>query len=65
LESFISNVVSGGLTAPFWALAVTILYFRLREAKEGSAPQPGSPTGTSVPAPPTGISTPAPPAPPA
>jgi len=62
LESFLSNVVSGGLTAPFWALAVTILYFRLREAKEGSTPQPGSPTGTSIPAPPTGMSIPAPPA---
>lgn len=40
LEELISNTVSGALTAPFWALAVTLLYFRLREAKEPAAPQP-------------------------
>lgn len=32
LQSFISNVVSGALTAPFIASTYTLLYYRLREA---------------------------------
>jgi hypothetical protein len=34
LRSFVSNVISGTLTAPFIALTWTILYYRLRGAKE-------------------------------
>jgi hypothetical protein len=34
LRGFISNVVSGTLTAPFVAVVLTLLYFRLRRAKE-------------------------------
>jgi hypothetical protein len=34
LESFLSNVISGTLTAPFIALTWTILYYRLRGVKE-------------------------------
>lgn len=53
-QEFVSNVVSGALTAPFWALAVTLLYFRLTETKEsgtglhppsvGTPPPPPAPT---------------------
>lgn len=35
VQSFISNIVSGSLTGPFSALITTLLYFRLKEAKEG------------------------------
>ncbi len=45
VQSFVSNLVSGSLTAPFTACVLTLLYFRLRTAKEGGA---GTlpPTGT-------------------
>ena len=33
LQSLVSNVISGTVTAPFIALVWTLLYFRLREAK--------------------------------
>ena len=33
LQSLVSNVVSGTVTAPFIALVWTLLYFRLRETK--------------------------------
>lgn len=42
LRSFLSFVISGTLTAPFVALVWTLLYFRLREAKE-----PATATATS------------------
>jgi hypothetical protein len=35
VQSFISNIVSGSITGPFSALITTLLYFRLKEAKEG------------------------------
>jgi hypothetical protein len=38
LRSFLSNVVSGTVTAPFIAVTWTILYYRLRGAKEAPAP---------------------------
>lgn len=45
-QSFVSNLVSGALTAPFTASVLTLLYFRLRGAKEGTGvgvtPTPGS-----------------------
>jgi hypothetical protein len=40
LQSFLSNIISGTLATPFAALAWTLLYFRLRRAKE---PQPVAP----------------------
>jgi hypothetical protein len=40
LQSFISNVVSGTLIAPFIALAWTNLYYRLRAAKQAPAGMP-------------------------
>jgi hypothetical protein len=39
LRSFVSNVVSGTLLAPFVALTWTLLYYRLRAAKEPAAPE--------------------------
>jgi hypothetical protein len=40
LQSFLSNVISGTLTAPFIALAWTTLYYRLRQSKEAPAGAP-------------------------
>lgn len=34
LQSFIAQIVSGTLTAPFVAIVLTLLYFRLRQTKE-------------------------------
>ena len=43
VSSFLSNVVSGAFTGPFAALVTTLLYFRLKAAKEGPAvPPPGA-----------------------
>jgi hypothetical protein len=52
LESFVSQIVSGTLTAPFIAIVLTLLYFRLRAAKEApAAPEtPAEPTPPSTPA---------------
>jgi hypothetical protein len=47
IRSFVSNVVSGAFTGPFAALVTTILYFRLKAAKEG----PGIPPGPTAPPP--------------
>ena len=44
--SFVSNVVSGSLTAPFIGLVWTLLYFRLRQAKPEPAAAPAPVTGT-------------------
>jgi hypothetical protein len=49
LQGFVSQIVSGTLTAPFIAVVLTVLYFRLRAAKEapvaeqGAAPPPEAP----------------------
>jgi hypothetical protein len=48
LQGFVSQIVSGTLTAPFIAVVLTVLYFRLRAAKEPAAapaaePPPGTP----------------------
>jgi len=40
LQSFVSSVVSGTLTAPFIALVWTLLYVRLRQTKAAPASQP-------------------------
>jgi hypothetical protein len=51
LREFVSNIVSGTLTAPFIAVVLTLLYFRLKAAKEPAAPEnvavtpPPEPTG--------------------
>jgi hypothetical protein len=51
LQGFISNIVSGTLTAPFIAVVLTLLYFRLKAAKEPAAQEhvavtpPPEPTG--------------------
>lgn len=37
LQSLVSNIVSGTLTTPFIALVLTLLYFRLRQAKSQPA----------------------------
>ena len=41
LGDFVSNIVSGSLTGPFAALVTTLLYFRLKAAKEGPGTTPG------------------------
>jgi len=44
LKNFVSTIVSGTLTAPFFALVLTVLYFRLSAAKElAAAPAPTAP----------------------
>jgi len=49
IRSFLSNVISGTLTAPFIAVTWTILYYRLRAAKEATvgagAPAPATDPG--------------------
>jgi hypothetical protein len=40
LQSLLSNIISGTLVTPFVAVAWTLLYFRLRAAKETPAPVP-------------------------
>jgi hypothetical protein len=40
LQGLVSQILVGTLTAPFAALAWTLLYYRLREAQASSAPQP-------------------------
>jgi hypothetical protein len=47
LQSFVSDVVTGTLTAPFIALTWTLLYFRLRDAK-ATAHEPGSARGDAL-----------------
>lgn len=37
LQGFISQIVTGTLTAPFIAVFLTVLYFRLRQVKEAAA----------------------------
>ena len=41
LRGGISSVVVGTLVAPFLALVVTLIYYRLSEGQGGAAPQPG------------------------
>jgi hypothetical protein len=54
LQSFLSSFISGALTAPFTATVLTLLYFRLRAAKETPAttPAPQAPAQEPPPAPP-------------
>jgi len=48
LRSFVSTVVIGTLVAPFWALVVTLIYYRLTAAHAGQPYVATSPEGTSV-----------------
>lgn len=41
IGGFVSSIVSGSLTGPFAALVTTLLYFRLKAAKEGPGTTPG------------------------
>ena len=41
IGGFLSSIVSGSLTGPFAALVTTLLYFRLKAAKEGPGTTPG------------------------
>ena len=44
LQSFVAQIVSGTVTAPFIAVVLTLLYLRLRAAKEpAAAPEPSAP----------------------
>jgi hypothetical protein len=54
LQSAVSNIVSGTLTAPFIALTLTLLYYRLRQVKsaEAQAPAPAAPAPAAPEAPP-------------
>ena len=46
VQGFVSQLVSGALTAPLLVLVLTLLYFRLRAAKETAAPPPPPPPPT-------------------
>ena len=50
VATFISNVVSGTLAAPFVACVLTLLYFRLRHVKEGGMQAPPPPVAGPPPA---------------
>ena len=43
LQSFVAQIVSGTLTSPFIAVVLTLLYFRLRAAKEPEAAPEATP----------------------
>jgi hypothetical protein len=45
LRNGLSTVISGTLIAPFLALVVTLIYYRLSGAPEGQAPANGTPGG--------------------
>jgi len=49
-REFISSVVSGTLVAPFLALVVTLLYYRLTAARGGAQAQEAGSTGLAPPA---------------
>jgi hypothetical protein len=50
IRSFASSVIAGTLLAPFYALIVTLVYYRLSEAHAGAAPAPSA--GSSLTGPP-------------
>src|SRR5262245_39643766 len=71
LGAFVRNVISYTITAPFVALALTVMYYRLLELKQpaatAAAPAPAAPAGTpeAPPEPPAEEQPPPPAAPPA
>jgi hypothetical protein len=50
IRTFASSVIAGTLLAPFYALIVTLVYYRLSEAHAGAVPAP--PPGSSFTGPP-------------
>ena len=48
VRSFVSNVVVGTLVAPFWALVLTLIYYRLRAAHAGQPYTATGPEGATV-----------------
>jgi hypothetical protein len=67
LRSFVNNLVSGTLIAPFLALVATLIYYRLTAAHAGQPYTPTGPAGATVGEPPYPTTTPSPadsPAPP-
>ncbi len=51
LRSFLSSVIGGTLLAPFYALVVTLVYYRLSEAHAGAVPAASSRGGFTEPPP--------------
>jgi hypothetical protein len=51
LRAFLSSVIGGTLLAPFFALVVTLVYYRLSEAHAGAAPAAPPRGGFSAPPP--------------
>ena len=51
LRSFLSTVIGGTLLAPFYALVLTLVYYRLSEAHAGAAPATSPRGGFSEPPP--------------
>jgi hypothetical protein len=43
LRSFLSSIIAGTLMAPFYALVVTLVYYRLSEARSGVLPAASAP----------------------
>jgi hypothetical protein len=67
LRSFVNNLVTGTLIAPFLALVATLIYYRLTAAHAGQPYTPTGPAGATVREPPHPTTTPSPagsPAPP-
>lgn len=51
LRTFLSSVIAGTLLAPFYALVVTLVYYRLSEAHAGAVPAAPSRSGFTQPPP--------------
>ena len=51
IRSFVSSVVAGTLLAPFYALVVTLIYYRLSEAHAGAVPATPPRSGFTAPPP--------------
>ena len=59
LRSFVNSILSGTLIAPFLALVVTLIYYRLTEAHAGQPYTPTGPAGAPVWQPPPSTAPPA------
>src|SRR5215468_6905221 len=60
LRSFVNNIVTGTLIAPFLALVATLIYYRLTAAHAGQPYVPTGPAGAAVWEPPYPTTTPGP-----
>jgi hypothetical protein len=60
LRSFVNNIVTGTLIAPFLALVATLIYYRLTAAHAGQPYVPTGPAGAAVWEPPYPTATPGP-----